>query len=83
MSRTKTTSMVFVPSVEEVPRISDSERTELLASLEAGRAEIAAGNFDVVTSGSLRKEFAAILAKPSISDEELDASLGIVPQIPR
>ena len=47
----------LVPTIEEVPRISESEREALEASLEDARAEIAAGNFDVVTSQSLHDEF--------------------------
>jgi hypothetical protein len=82
MSNTEATRSVFVPSVEEVPRISDTERAELLASLKASRAEIAAGNFDVLTRGTLRKEFEAIL-RDDLTDAELDALLGIVPQPPR
>ena len=79
MATTKMTPTVFVPFVEEVPRIPDSERAELLASLAAGRADIATGDFDVLTPGCLHREFAAILANPSTSDNELDATLGIVP----
>jgi hypothetical protein len=48
---------ILVPVIEEVPRISESERQELRASLEKARADIAAGNFDVVTRKSLRDEF--------------------------
>ena len=83
MSTTKTTDTIFVPTVEEVPRISDAERAELLASLEESRAEYAAGNYHVLKPGMLRKEFEAILANEDISDEELDALLGITPQPPR
>ncbi len=48
---------MLVPTVEEVPHISDTERGLLRASLERGRADIAAGNYDVVTPASLRREF--------------------------
>ena len=83
MSTAKTTDTIFVPTVEEVPRISDAERAELLASLEASRAEYAAGNYHVLKPGMLRREFEAILDNEDISDEELDALLGIAPQSPR
>jgi len=76
MSKTEAMRNVLVPSVEAVPRISDAERSELLASIKASRAEIAAGNFDVLKPGTLRKEFEAIL-RDDLSDTELDALLGI------
>ena len=82
MSNTKPAATILVPTVEEVPRISDSERAELLASLEEGRADIAAGNYQVLKPGMLRKEFEAIL-DDDLSDEELDALLEITPQPPR
>lgn len=72
----KTAMTVLVPSVEEVPRISDAEREDLIASLNQSRADIAAGNFDVLTPGTLREEFDAIL-EDDMSDEALDALLGI------
>jgi hypothetical protein len=62
---------IFVPTVEETPRISDAERAELLSSLEQARAEIAAGRYDVVTSASLQAEFDDILER-DLTDEELD-----------
>jgi hypothetical protein len=77
MSIMKTATTVLVPSVEEVPRISDAEREDLIASLKRSRADIAAGNFDVLTPGTLRKEFDAIL-EDDMSDEALDALLGIL-----
>jgi hypothetical protein len=76
MSDIEPTPNMLVPSVEEVSRISDAERAELLASLKASRAEIAAGNFDVLKRGTLRKEFEAIL-RDDLSDAELNALLGI------
>jgi hypothetical protein len=78
MSTTRVAKSIFVPSVEEVPRISDAERAELLASLDESRAAIAAGDFDVLTPGKLRMEFEASL-EGDPSDEELDALLGISP----
>ena len=82
MSSVKTTGTIFVPAVEEVPRISDAERAELLASLEAARADIAAGNYDVLGPDTLRREFEAILENEDIGDDELDALLGIAPRSP-
>ena len=82
MSTTRSTGTIFVPTVEEVPRIQDSERAELLASLEAARADIAAGHYDVLGPDTLRREFAAILDHEDISDEELNALLGIAPPSP-
>jgi hypothetical protein len=76
MSSTETANSVLVPSVEDVPRISAAERKGLIASLKQGRADIAAGNFDVLTPGALRKEFETILAD-DMTDEALDALLGI------
>lgn len=76
MSTTKVAESIFVPSVEEAPLISDVERAGLIASLEAARASIAAGDFDVLTPGTLRTEFEAILSGEP-SDAELDALLGI------
>jgi hypothetical protein len=57
--------------------LTDTERADLLSSLEASRAEYAAGRYHVVKPGVLRKEFeAALQGQPS--DEDLDALLGIV-----
>jgi hypothetical protein len=62
--------------------LTDTERAALRASLEASRAEYAAGRFHVLKPGMLRKEFEAILdADPS--DDELDALLGIAPPASR
>jgi hypothetical protein len=51
---------ILVPVVEEVPRISNTERKALRASLEKARADIAAGNYDVLTPAALREEFEGI-----------------------
>ena len=67
---------MIIPTMVSVPRISDAERTELLASLEQSRADIAAGNFDVLKPGDLRAEFEAIVQHDA-SDEELDTMLGV------
>jgi hypothetical protein len=53
----KARARILVPTIEEVPRISDAERRVLQASLEQARADIATGNYDVVTPASLRREF--------------------------
>jgi hypothetical protein len=54
---------ILVPVVEEVPRISDTEREELRKSLDRARADIAAGNYDVVTPATLREEFESVLGR--------------------
>ena len=72
MSITKLLSTILVSTVVEVPRISDAERAELLASLEESTAQIAAGNYDVIGPDTLRTEFDAIMQN-DLSDEELDA----------
>jgi hypothetical protein len=60
---------------QATPRLTDAERADLLASLEASRAEYAARRYHVLKPGMLREEFEAILAGDP-SDEELDALLG-------
>ena len=82
MSITRPSSTILVPTVDEVPRISDAERAELLASLEEGRADITAGHYQVLKPGMLRMELEAILAD-DLGDDELDALLGVTPQPPR
>jgi hypothetical protein len=57
--------------------LTDAERTDLLATLEASRAEYTASRYHVLKPGMLRKEFEAIL-EGDPSDEELDELLGIV-----
>jgi hypothetical protein len=54
---------LLVPVVEEVPRISDAERQALRASLEKARADIAGGDYDVLTPGVLREEFEAVFGR--------------------
>jgi hypothetical protein len=49
-----------VPALDEVPCISDSERAKLQTSLGKASADIASGNFDVLTPQSLRTEFDGI-----------------------
>ena len=73
------TGTIFVPTVEEEPRLSDPERAKLLASLDAARIDIPAGQYDVLGPDTLRREFAAILDRDDIGDEELDALLGMAP----
>ena len=82
MSISKPSDTILVPTVEAVPRITDAERAELLASLEQGRADIEAGNYDVIGPHTLRREFDAIM-KDDLGDDELDELLGIKPQQPR
>jgi aromatic ring-opening dioxygenase LigB subunit len=65
---------LLIPAVDEVPRISDTERADLRASLEKASADIASGAFDVVTPQSLRSEFDAIYSDGK-SDADIDASL--------
>jgi len=64
-------------SDRSVSHLTDTERANLLASLEASRAEYAAGRYHVLKPGMLRKEFDAIL-EGDPRDEELDALLGVV-----
>ena len=54
---------LLVPIVEEVPRISDAERQALRTSLEKARADIAAGDYDVLAPGVLREEFEAVFGR--------------------
>jgi hypothetical protein len=54
---------ILVPVVEEVPRISGAERKALRASLEKARADIAAGNYDVLTPAVLREEFESTFSR--------------------
>ena len=65
---------ILVPAIEEVPRISDTEREVLRASLAQARTDIAAGDYDVLTPETLRAEFDGIFQGDK-TDEELDAAL--------
>jgi hypothetical protein len=69
----KTRPGILVPTVEEVTRISDAERERLRKSLEKGRADIAAGDYDVVTPATLRREFDDIFH--GRKTEKLDAAV--------
>jgi hypothetical protein len=69
----KARSIILVPIVEAVPRISDAEREALRAGLKTARADIAAGHYDVVTPEVLRSEFESIFRDGKI-DRELDAT---------
>jgi hypothetical protein len=60
---------MLIPLVEEVPQISDAEREQLIDSLEQARAEIAAGNYDVVTSSTLRAEFENVFKHDKAGNE--------------
>lgn len=64
---------ILVPTVAEVPRISNAERDTLRASLERARADIAVGNYDVVTPATLRREFDDIF-RGGKTDKEPDAA---------
>ena len=79
MSTVKPSATILVPTVEEVPRITDAERVELIASLDEATAQIAAGDFDVIGPDTLRTEFEAIM-QDDADDQELDALLGIAPK---
>jgi hypothetical protein len=73
-----------MPITKTAPSLADdaldsADHDALLVSLEQGRADIAAGRFDVLTPGTLRREFEAILADDP-TDDELDAMLGIAPR---
>jgi hypothetical protein len=65
---------LLIPAVDEVPRISDAERADLRVSLEKASADIASGDFDVVTRQSLRSEFDAIYSGGK-SDTDIDAGM--------
>jgi hypothetical protein len=54
---------VLVPVVVEVPRISEREREVLRKSLDKARADVAAGNYDVVTPATLRQEFESVFGR--------------------
>ena len=63
MSKTLRTSerpSLLIPSVDEVPIISDAERAALRVSLEKAASDIASGDYDIITPLSLRTEFEAI-----------------------
>jgi hypothetical protein len=78
MTTPKAANTLLVPVVESVPRISDAERAELLASLARGSADIAAGRFREIGPETLKREFEAIL-EHDLSDAELDAMPDIPP----
>jgi hypothetical protein len=66
---------ILVTTVEEVPRISEAEREALRESLERARTDIAAGNYDVVTPATLRREFEDIFRSSSNTGVKFDAAL--------
>jgi hypothetical protein len=70
----KTRPGILVPTVEEVTRLSDVERGRLRKSLEKARADIAAGDYDVVTPTTLRREFDDIF-RGGRTDKKLDATV--------
>jgi len=69
----KTRPGILVPTVEEVTRLSDVERERLRKSLEKARADIAAGDYDVLTPRTLRREFEDIFRGGKT--EKLDATV--------
>ena len=79
--RSEAGDTVLIPTMIEVPRISEAERAELMASLEQARADSAAGRSHVLKPGMLRTEFEAIM-QHDMNDEELDALLGITDKQP-
>jgi len=68
----KIQSMVLVPVVEAVPRISAAQRKALRTSLEKARTDIADGNFDVVTAAKLRGEFESVFRRRAFDDSATD-----------
>ena len=54
---------MLIPVVEEVPRISDVERKDLIDSLEQARADIANGNYQILTSSTLQAEFEGVFKR--------------------
>ncbi len=76
MSLTKSPSTHLIPPAEGPATASDEARRALLASLETARRDIAAGEFEVLTPGTLRREFDAILDN-DMDDAPLDALHGI------
>ena len=67
---------LLIPAVDEVPRISDAERTILRTSLGKASDDIASGNLDVLTPQSMRSEFDGIYFDGK-SDADLDADLAM------
>lgn len=62
------------PILEPTQDSFGRRRSQLLASLGQGRADIAAGRYDVVSRESLRAEFDGVM-RDDMSDDELDAML--------
>ncbi len=67
---------MLIPAVDEVPRISDAERSALRTSLGKASTAIASGNFEVLTPQYLRSEFDGIYFNGK-SDADLDADLAM------
>ena len=53
------TTMIPVTTMEEVPILSEAERAEMIASLKAAEARIAAGQFVVYDPQTFRDRFIA------------------------
>jgi len=76
MSRMKPQDRIGSPSSGATRSSSlGSRRSELLASLAQGRADIAAGRYDVVTRESLRAEFEGVMPVDATDDDD-GAQLG-------
>lgn len=54
------TTMMPVTTMEEVPILSESERAEMLASLKAAEARIAAGQYTVYEPETFKERLIAI-----------------------
>jgi hypothetical protein len=64
MTKTRKARTSFlVPVADDVPLISTTQRVILRRSLDKARADIAAGNYDLVTTATLRKEFASVFRR--------------------
>lgn len=70
---------VLIPVIEEISLVSETEREALRASITRAHADIAAGDYDVVTSETLRTEFNGIFHHNK-SDADLDVTLGVSPR---
>ena len=59
ITATRRTTMMPVTTMEEVPVLSDAERADMLASLKAAEARIAAGHYIEYDPKSFRDRFVA------------------------
>jgi hypothetical protein len=71
MSRMKPLDRIASPpNAATQSGIRGMRRSELLASLEQGRADIAAGRYDVVTRESLQAEFDSVMRGDTTDDDD-------------